>query len=196
MNNKEFAQSLNTLNRKLYDDAKTDYDLKGLENRYKDSYIDLIKDGCDSKNNRQIITYLVHLLIDRIFTQHAFGHLSQALKNEIMPFLESEIKHKDTLKNINSILKIAVEKNKKDRRKGAEAMLANSPVEAAKKNIEEEYKIVRNQFKRRGFSAQFIRDMKEKYPIIIDIRTIERLVTKLNKVNEQIPPRLAKRVLK
>lgn len=69
------------------------------------------------------------------------------------------------------------------------------PRQLAKKEIEKDYDSVKSQFKRRGYSAIFIREMHQKYPEITDIKTIERLVTKLNKSNELIPPRPAKRGL-
>lgn len=77
----------------------------------------------------------------------------------------------------------------------ANKRLAKDPIQLAKKEIVKEYETVKSQFKRRGFSAQFVRDMKAKYLIIVDIKTIERLVAKLNKENELIPPKPVKRVL-
>lgn len=65
--------------------------------------------------------------------------------------------------------------------------LANDPVQIAKKEIEAHYQNSKSQFKRRGYSAQFIRDMHKQYPVITSIKTIESLVAKLNKDNELIP---------
>lgn len=45
--------------------------------------------------------------------------------------------------------------------------------------IEKEFYLVKNQFKRYGFQAQFLRMMLKKYPEIKDIKTIERLLKKL-----------------
>ena len=74
------------------------------------------------------------------------------------------------------------------------AKLEKDPKQLAKKEIEKEYQNVNNQFKRRGFTAQFNRDMHIKYPVITDIKTIERLTAELNKSNELIPPKLVKKV--
>lgn len=65
--------------------------------------------------------------------------------------------------------------------------LENDPKQIALKEIENYYNENRNQFKRRGFSAQFIREMHSKYPIITEQKTIANLVTRLNKENELIP---------
>ena len=73
--------------------------------------------------------------------------------------------------------------------------LAKDPKQLALKEIAVHYETKKEQFKRRGYSAQFIREMHQKYPEITDIKTIERLVTKLNKSNELIPPKPAKRGL-
>ena len=72
--------------------------------------------------------------------------------------------------------------------------LAKDPKQLALKEIAVHYETKKEQFKRRGYSAQFIREMHQKYPEITDIKTIERLVTKLNKSNELIPPKLVKKV--
>lgn len=69
--------------------------------------------------------------------------------------------------------------------------LENDPVQNCKKEIQLHYESQKTQFKRRGFSAKFIREMHTKYPEIKDIKTIERLVAKLNKNNEQITPKPA-----
>lgn len=67
--------------------------------------------------------------------------------------------------------------------------LKNDPKQLAKTEIEKQYQESKTQFNRHGFSAQFCRDMHQKYPVITDIKTIERLVSKLNKVNDEIPPK-------
>lgn len=72
-------------------------------------------------------------------------------------------------------------------RKSSLAKLANDPVQIAKKHIEAHYQNSKNQFKRRGYSAQFVREMHKQYPVIKSIKTIENLVAKLNKDNELIP---------
>lgn len=71
--------------------------------------------------------------------------------------------------------------------------LANDPIQKAKREIEQHYEKQKSQFKRRGYSAEFNREMHKQYPVITDIKTIERLVAELNKKNEHIPPKLAKR---
>jgi hypothetical protein len=65
--------------------------------------------------------------------------------------------------------------------------LANDPIQAAKKQIEAHYQNSKNQFRRRGYSAQFIREMYKQYPVIKSIKTIENLVARLNRENELIP---------
>lgn len=72
-------------------------------------------------------------------------------------------------------------------RQSSLSKLANDPIQIAKKEIEDHYQNSKNQFKRRGYSAQFIREMHKKYPVITSIKTIESLVAKLNKGNELIP---------
>ena len=72
--------------------------------------------------------------------------------------------------------------------------LSKDPKQLALKEIAVHYETKKEQFKRRGYSAQFIREMHQKYPEITDIKTIERLVAKLNKSNKLIPPKLVKKV--
>ena len=69
----------------------------------------------------------------------------------------------------------------------AMAKLAKDPKQKALKEIEAHYQSVKNQFKRRGFSAQFIREMHTKYPEITAIKTIENLVSELNSKNADLP---------
>ncbi|MFW5431255.1 MAG: hypothetical protein ACKE5M_04160 [Methylophilaceae bacterium] len=72
----------------------------------------------------------------------------------------------------------------------AERRLKKDPVQLALKEIEKIYITKKAQFRRRGFSAQFIRDMADKYPVIKDLKTIGKLVSKLNKANDKIPLQL------
>jgi hypothetical protein len=71
--------------------------------------------------------------------------------------------------------------------KKAYKRLENDPKQKALKEIAAHYQTVKNQFKRRGFSAQFVREMHTKYPVIAAIKTIENLVSALNKENDAIP---------
>ena len=205
MNFEEFKQTLDTINVKLMDDvitsiklfgdAKKEINLTDISNRYLDSYCHLIDEGLDSVDKSQMINCIAYQLIDRVFIQRVVISLVQSFAGFDKPVGRDEIKLINSLFSQNSFLNHIFDKHTLARRKGAEVMLANCPVQSAKKNIEEEYKIVKNQFKRRGYSAQFIREMKEKYTKITDIKTIERLVTKLNKLNEEIPPKPAKKVV-
>lgn len=72
----------------------------------------------------------------------------------------------------------------------AKKWLEKDPKQKALKEIETEYEAAKSQFKRRGYSAQFAREMQIKYPVITDIKTIERKATKLNKENQFIPRKL------
>ncbi len=72
-------------------------------------------------------------------------------------------------------------------RQGANARLASDPIQKAKVEIEKEYNQRKSQFKRRGYTAEFVREMLEKHTLIKSIKTIEKLVAKLNKDNELIP---------
>lgn len=72
-------------------------------------------------------------------------------------------------------------------KKGVNARLANDPIQLAKTEIIEEYEKRNSQFKRRGYSAQFAREMLKKYPVITSIKTIDKLISKLNKINVLIP---------
>ena len=72
-------------------------------------------------------------------------------------------------------------------KKGVKARLANDPIQLAKTEIKEEYEKRNSYFKRRGYSAQFAREMMEKYPVITSIKTIEKLISELNKTNVLIP---------
>jgi hypothetical protein len=71
--------------------------------------------------------------------------------------------------NLNSELK---KQYGRQRQKGTEKQKALD-------EIEKEFYLVENQFKRHGFKAQFIRDMLAKYDEIQDPKTIADLVTRL-----------------
>lgn len=72
-------------------------------------------------------------------------------------------------------------------RLNAEKRLENDPKQKALDEIRDNYEASKHQFKRRGFSSEFIRDMHIKYPVITAIKTIENLVSALNKENDDIP---------
>lgn len=72
-------------------------------------------------------------------------------------------------------------------RKAVTARLAKDPKQMALTEIQSHYQNVKSQFKRRGYTAQFVRDMHNKYPVITDQKTIANLVAELNKANDLIP---------
>jgi len=72
-------------------------------------------------------------------------------------------------------------------KRAANARYKNDPRQIALAEIKQQYQANKTQFKRRGYSAQFIREMHDKYPIIESQKTIENLVSALNKTNEDIP---------
>lgn len=74
-----------------------------------------------------------------------------------------------------------------DMRRYAKIGIEKTPIFHAKRKIAEHYEANKTQFKRRGYSAQFIREMWEKYPEIQSIKTVEKLVSNLNKTNHEIP---------
>ncbi|MDO9364854.1 MAG: hypothetical protein Q7T58_00700 [Methylotenera sp.] len=69
----------------------------------------------------------------------------------------------------------------------AQKRLEKDPKQKALAEIEKHYQAQKSNFKRRGFSAQFIREMSALFPVIESQKTIERLVIALNKKNELIP---------
>jgi len=72
-------------------------------------------------------------------------------------------------------------------RKYAKLRLANDPKQKALDEIKSHYEAAKHQFRRRGYTAKFVKEMAEIYPIIESQKTIENLVTALNKENELIP---------
>ncbi len=66
-------------------------------------------------------------------------------------------------------------------RRYANIRLENDPKQLAKKQIENDFLIVQKQFKRRGYTAQFVKEMGAKYLIFESYKTIENLVAKLKK---------------
>ena len=74
-------------------------------------------------------------------------------------------------------------------RNAALKRLKDDPKQKALIEIEAHYEASKSSFKRYGFSAQFAKLMHREYPIFEDIKTIQKLVTKLNKSNEHIPKR-------
>lgn len=113
--------------------------------------------------------------------------ISRAKKKRIAEstrWLESALEQDFFIPQILSQKNIALsEKGKVAVRK----KLANDPKQKALLEIEQHYQAKKSKFKIRGFSAQFIRDMWAQYPVIESQKTIENLVSALNKQNENIP---------
>lgn len=91
---------------------------------------------------------------------------------------------KETRAGFSELKKFILSTNAKN---AVDRKLEKDPKQIALRDIEAQYKVNKSQFKRRGYSAQFARDMQTQYPVITDIKTIEKLVAKLNKGNELIP---------
>lgn len=114
---------------------------------------------------------------DYVFDQLSFKKCEYFLDNhhfsvyEMFKFME--IASKDYVSNLA--------------RDKAYKRLENDPKQQALDEIFQHYETNKHQFKRRGYTAQFVREMHDKYPIITSIKTIENLVTSLNKENEFIP---------
>lgn len=72
-------------------------------------------------------------------------------------------------------------------KQGVAARLAKDPIQLAKAQITREYNEQKSRFKRWGYSAEFARKMIDKYPVIKSIKTIEKLVSQLNKQNDVFP---------
>lgn len=94
------------------------------------------------------------------------------------------------LSNANAISSknnVLIEAKRELALKGAIGRIKRDPKQIALKEITKHYDSNKSQFKRRGFSSQFIREMHVKYPVITDPKTIANLVAKLNKENDEIP---------
>ena len=74
--------------------------------------------------------------------------------------------------------KLALSKNA---RTAAKIRLKNDCKQLALKEIEGHFKASTYPFDKRGYTAQFVREMESKYPIIKSYKTIEKLVAKLKK---------------
>jgi len=82
---------------------------------------------------------------------------------------------------------LATEESTRIRSKAAKKGLENNSVQIALRKIEDEYQSVKTQFKRYGYTAEFIRRMHALFPVIQSQKTIENLVTKLNRKNKDLP---------
>ena len=165
----------------------------GSWNVGEDDLLVTIQDSMINKNN---------LLIDRSKEEVDHDHfflmlccalfcydraVSRAKKKRIA---ESSNWLESALKQDFYIPLIAVKKSKviSERAKRAVRIkLAKDPIQKAKIEIERDYQLVKSRFKRRGYTAEFIREMHAKYPVIIDSDTIARLVSKLKASNDLLP---------
>ena len=104
------------------------------------------------------------------------------VKNLIGTF-ESYDSLNDALNNVNNR---SINKHNKSNamRKYANIRVANDPKQKALDEIKSHYDVARHQFKRRGYTAKFVKEMAALFPIIESIKTIERFVAKLNKINK------------
>ena len=65
-------------------------------------------------------------------------------------------------------------------KKGAAAMLLKNPKQKALKAIKADFHQSTYPFHKRGYKAKFAKEMLEKYPVIADIKSINRLVAELS----------------
>ena len=70
------------------------------------------------------------------------------------------------------------------RSNAAKRGIESAPKQMALKEIKGHYEASKHQFKRRGYTAQFVKDMSIRYPVIESQKTIENLVAKLKKDNK------------
>ena len=98
---------------------------------------------------------------------------------DVVQNLLLEVTHKLEI----NICKYAARKEQKKEQasKGGFARALNDPKHKAIKAIEMEFSSSSYQFNTRGYKAKFAREMLEKYPVITDIKSINRLVAKLSK---------------
>lgn len=110
------------------------------------------------------------IMVEAAFVSEQVGGIRYAIKSELNSFgLPAE-----RVKNVTAKL-------------NAHKRWQTDQITLAKERIKEIYEVNKAQFKRRGYTAQFIREMHDKYPEITAIKTIENLVSALNKNNELIP---------
>lgn len=105
---------------------------------------------------------------------------------EVKNLIETFKKYTLLINALNNITNRRLNKHNKSKamREYAKLRFVNDPKQKAKDEIKSHYEVVKHQFRRRGYSAQFVKEMAALYPVIESIKTIERLVTKLNKINK------------
>lgn len=123
--------------------------------------------------------------------RHQLG-LCYVVYDRLMNYIEAENlietfnKYSSLIEVLNNINNRRINKLDKSNtmREYAKLRLANDPKQKALDEIKSHYELAKNQFKRRGYTAQFVKEMAALYPVIESIKTIERLVTKLNRINK------------
>lgn len=116
----------------------------------------------------------VKLKVQMICTAYQMGLHTSRIEKQI----ENKFENRVIPDQIALAMKQALSKNAK---KAVEEKLKKDPKQAALKNIETEFNLSKYPFQKRGYRAKFCKEMIEKYPIITDIKTIERLFDKLKK---------------
>lgn len=151
-------------------------------------FIDLLKEVLNTKDTLKLNELMKLMRSDASISSGALFFLEASIKGRTVESKLNSMKYammfigsvhsKDIIKK-EALIHLA--------KKAVDAKLLKDPKQIALKEIEQEYKVKKTKFKIYGFSAQFIRDMADKYPIINSQKTIEKLVARLNKENADIP---------
>ncbi len=173
--------------------AEIDGLIKQLDGKQPDSAIDHIKEIAKILRNKKLnkisSSKAIVQVDDQFFSESALIHLFKIAKAK-----DNLLDKMHRLKT--AYMALGVFNNKQNGEtvwqskkmiNAVNAKIAKDPKTKALKAIEEKYIERQSEFKRYGYSAQFKREMAENYPVITDIKTIERLITKLNKENKLIP---------
>ena len=144
----------------------------------------LVTENTQLEPDKKIATSMIKVISCLVCFDRALVAYKRHKEDDCLDWVRSgqgilwELKYKEEFaKNIIS----------ENARKNALTGLARDPKQLALKEITKNYKLKISQFKRRAYTAQFVREMHNKYPVITEQKTIANLVTRLNKENELLP---------
>jgi hypothetical protein len=157
---------------RLVSEIRKEYDKKSRE---------LLISAAKSKNWDEIVDELSFFLFAGGMQDFAVQKLSGMTNQLIRLFNAAEIKISDLNATSDYMRSQYINVRSDFARNAALARVAKDPKQKALKEIETEFHKVSGQFKRRGYGAQFIREMADKHPIITDTKTISKLVARLKK---------------
>ncbi len=158
--------------------------LEQLENQYEEISSDIRRKLLECNLTYEaLFDVAAHaMLINKIYEDTTEQFKSELAKSDNAILSERASLFATLDREMPKVILSTIKKTKSAQGKsGGTARVENDPKTKDLKEIEAEFHKVSSQFKRHGYGAEFCRKMQDKYPNILDPKTIPKLVTRLKK---------------